>query len=131
MPRTLRARRRFTIESGEILLDYSKHRIDAETMRLLAALAVQAQVPQWIAKMFAGDPINNTEERAALHVALRSRDAAFPEGRSVMAEVRGTRERMRRFVGEAHSGALRVRAAARSPTSSTSASAARTSDREW
>jgi glucose-6-phosphate isomerase len=97
----------FTIESGEILLDYSKHRIDAETMRLLAALAVQAQLPQWIAKMFAGDPINSTEERAALHVALRSRDAAFPEGRSVMAEVRGTRERVRRFVGEAHSGALK------------------------
>jgi glucose-6-phosphate isomerase len=97
----------FTIESGEILLDYSKHRIDAEAMRLLAALAAQAQVPHWIAKMFAGDPINATEERAALHVALRSRDAVFPESRDVMAEVRRARERLRGFVGEAHGGALK------------------------
>ena len=97
---------RFTIEAGGILLDYSKHRADAETLRLLAALAAQAQLPQWIAKMFAGDPINSTEGRPALHVALRARDAAFPAGRDVMAEVRGARERLRRFVGEAHSGAL-------------------------
>jgi glucose-6-phosphate isomerase len=98
---------RFTLEAGGILLDYSKHRIDAETMRLLAALAAQAQVPQWIARMFAGDPINSTEARPALHVALRARDAAFPPGRDVMAEVRSTRERLRRFVGEAHGGLLK------------------------
>ena len=91
----------FAIESGEILLDYSKHRIDAETMRLLEALAAQAQVPLWTAKMFSGDPINNSEGRAALHVALRSREAAFPPGRDVMPEVREARERMRRFVSEA------------------------------
>ena len=99
--------RRFTLETGGVLLDYSKHRADAETMRLLAALAAQAQVPRWIARMFAGDPINGTEARPALHVALRAREAKFPDGRDVMAEVRGTRERLRRFVGEAHSGALR------------------------
>jgi glucose-6-phosphate isomerase len=96
----------FTIETGELLVDYSKHRIDAETMRLLAALAAQAQVPQWIAKMFSGDPINNTEARAALHVALRSSEASFPAGHDVMAEVRGARERLRRFVGELHGAAL-------------------------
>jgi glucose-6-phosphate isomerase len=97
----------FTLESGDILLDYSKHRIDAESMRLLAALAAQARLPHWIAKMFAGDPINSTEERAALHVALRSRDTAFPEGRDVMAEVRRARERLRGFVDEAHGGTLK------------------------
>ena len=96
----------FTIESGEILLDYSKHRVDAETMRLLDSLAAQARVPQWIAKMFAGDPINSTEGRAALHVALRSREAAFPPGRDVMPAVREARERMRRFVGEARGGSI-------------------------
>ncbi len=68
---------RFSIEAGELVLDYSKHRVDAETMRLLAGLAAQAQLPSWIARMFAGDPINNTEARAALHVALRSGDATF------------------------------------------------------
>jgi glucose-6-phosphate isomerase len=90
----------FTLETGEILLDYSKHRVDAETMRLLDSLAAQAGVPQWIAKMFAGDPINGTEGRAALHVALRSREAAFPVGHDVMPEVREARERIRRFVSE-------------------------------
>jgi glucose-6-phosphate isomerase len=88
---------RFTAEGGGILLDYSKHRVDAETMRLLLALAEQSAVPQWTAKMFAGDPINSTEARAALHVALRARDAR--------AEVRELRQRMRRFVGEVHGDA--------------------------
>jgi len=97
----------FTIEAGGILLDYSKHRVDAETMRLLAALAAQAQLPRWIERMFAGEPINASEARPALHVALRGREATFPAGSDVMSEVRGTRERMRRFVGEARSGALR------------------------
>jgi glucose-6-phosphate isomerase len=98
---------RFSIEAGEIVLDYSKHRVDAEAMRLLAGLASQAQVQSWVERMFAGDLINNTEARAALHVALRSEDAVFPRDRDVMREVRGARERMRRFVGEAHSGALK------------------------
>jgi glucose-6-phosphate isomerase len=96
----------FTIETGELLVDYSKHRVDAETMRLLAGLAAQAQVPQWIAKMFSGDLINNTEARAALHVALRSREATFPAGRDVMAEVRGAREHLRRFAGELQGAGL-------------------------
>ncbi len=97
----------FAIESGEILLDYSKHSIDAESMRLLAALLVHARLPHWIERMFAGDPINPTEDRAVLHVALRARDASFPAGRDVMAEVRAVRERVRAFVGAAHGGALR------------------------
>ena len=92
----------FTLEAGDILLDYSKHRVDKETLRLLAALAAQAQVPLWIDKMFAGEPINNTEGRAALHVALRAGEAPFPAGRDVMAEVRSARERMHRFVDEVH-----------------------------
>jgi len=98
---------RFSLETDGLLLDYSKHRIDAETMRLLRELAVQAQVPAWIARMFAGDPVNNTEGRAALHVALRSDRAAFPESGDVMPAVRASRELMRRFVDEAQRGALR------------------------
>jgi len=98
---------RFSIEAGELILDYSKHRVDAETMRLLAALAVQEQLPRWIARMFSGDPINSTEARAVLHVALRSGDASFPEGRDVMPAVRGARERMRRFVDEVQRGDLK------------------------
>ena len=88
---------RFSLEAGGLFLDYSKHRVDAETMRLLVGLAAQAQVAKWIERMFTGDPINNTEGRAALHVALRAREAP--------AEVRQVRERMRRFVGEVHADA--------------------------
>lgn len=98
---------RFSIEAGELMLDYSKHRVDAETMRLLAALAAQAQLPGWIARMFAGDTINSTEARAVLHVALRSGDTRFPEGLDVMPAVRGARERMRGFVDEAKRGGLK------------------------
>src|SRR5215831_2143873 len=83
---------RFALEAAGVFLDYSRHRVDAEAVRLLAALAEQAQVSRWIERMFAGDPINNTEGRPVLHVALRARDAR--------AEVRQTRDRMRRFVGE-------------------------------
>jgi glucose-6-phosphate isomerase len=88
---------RFALEAAGVFLDYSRHRVDAEAVRLLVALAEQAEVPRWIERMFAGDPINNTEGRPALHVALRARDAR--------AEVRQTRDRMRRFVGEARGDA--------------------------
>jgi glucose-6-phosphate isomerase len=97
---------RFSLETNELFLDYSKHLIDAETMRLLCALALQAEVPRWIERMFAGDPVNNTEKRAALHVALRSEDASFPKARDVMPEVRAARDQMRRFVEQARGGIL-------------------------
>ena len=98
---------RFSIEAGGLVLDYSKHWVDAEAMRLLAGLAAQAQLPRWIASMFAGDPINGTEARAALHVALRSEDTTFPERGDVMPAVRSARERMRRFVDEVQRGTLK------------------------
>jgi glucose-6-phosphate isomerase len=97
---------RFSVEIDELFLDYSKHLIDAETMRLLCTLASHAKVPDWTARMFAGEALNNTEMRAALHVALRSKSATFPEGRDVMPLVRAAREHMRRFAAEAGRGAL-------------------------
>src|SRR6187551_1189998 len=59
-------------EVGDIYLDYSKNRVDAETLRLLAALARRAGVEELRDAMFAGDKINTTEDRAVLHVALRA-----------------------------------------------------------
>ena len=97
---------RFSLEMDELFLDYSKHLIDAETMQLLCALALQAEVPAWIARMFAGDPVNNTEKRAALHAALRSNDSFFPEAGDVMPAVRAARDQMRRFADQARRGAL-------------------------
>jgi glucose-6-phosphate isomerase len=97
----------FTIEAGGIVLDYSKHRVDTDTMRLLAALAAQAQLSGWIERMFAGEAINSSEGRPALHVALRAREATFPADRDVMSEVRATRARLRGFVEEVRRGTLR------------------------
>ncbi|HZJ63030.1 MAG TPA: hypothetical protein VFD36_05855, partial [Kofleriaceae bacterium] len=60
-------------EACGVFVDWSKHRATAETMRLLLALAAQADVATWRDRMFAGAKINGTEDRAVLHVALRTR----------------------------------------------------------
>src|SRR5512141_2034916 len=64
---------KFSLRFQDILLDYSKNRIGAETLTLLLDLAEQADLAGWIGKMFSGAKINCTEDRAVLHVALRNR----------------------------------------------------------
>ncbi len=88
---------RLSLEAGGLLLDYSKHRVTTETLALLFALARQADVEGWRARMFAGEHINTSEDRAVLHVALRSAAPAFPAGKDVMPLVRKAREGMRQF----------------------------------
>ncbi|KAJ3272667.1 hypothetical protein HDV01_005303 [Terramyces sp. JEL0728] len=61
-----------TFQTDQILLDYSKNLITKETLDLLLALAKEADVEGWRGKMFSGDKINLTEQRAVLHVALRN-----------------------------------------------------------
>ena len=65
--------KKFTLEFDGMLVDYSKNRITSETMGLLRALAVERDVPGWTKKMFSGEKINITENRAVLHIALRNR----------------------------------------------------------
>ncbi len=89
--------REFSLEAGALLLDYSKHRITGTTLALLADLARQADVEGWRARMFAGEHINASEDRAVLHVALRAEAQAFPAGNDVMPLVRAARQRMRAF----------------------------------
>ena len=60
-----------TVEAGDLFLDYSKNRLTAETVGLLAALAERADLRGRIEAMWRGDPINTTEHRSVLHVALR------------------------------------------------------------
>src|SRR5688572_12935899 len=60
-------------EACGVFVDYSKHRATEETLRLLFALARERDVEMWRDKMFAGEKINGTEDRAVLHVALRNR----------------------------------------------------------
>ncbi len=66
---------RLTARAGDLVLDYSKHRVTDETMRLLLGVARTAGVEARRDAMFAGDHINTTEDRAVLHIALR-----LPEG---------------------------------------------------
>ncbi len=60
-----------TVSAGPLLLDFSRHRATTETRELLLALARARDVAGWRARMFAGEAINHTEQRAVLHVALR------------------------------------------------------------
>ncbi len=88
------------------LFDFSKHRITAETVQRLVALAKQADVPGAIERMFGGDEINLTEKRAVLHVALRNRSdrPIYVDGEDVMPEVRRVLGKMRTFSERVRSG---------------------------
>jgi len=72
-----------------LLLDFSKNLITEETFGLLQKLAVQADVAGWAQKMFAGEKINITEDRAVLHIALRNRSnrPILVDGEDVMPAV--------------------------------------------
>ena len=89
----------FSLRFGGMLLDYSKNLITGETMRLLRDLAVQADLPGWIERMFTGGNINTTEDRAVLHVALRNRSnrPIVVDGADVMPQVNAVLDRMRAF----------------------------------
>lgn len=92
--------RQFSLELDGLLLDYSRHFLDDDTRASLLDLAAQCQVEDAIAAMFRGDAINNTEDRPALHVALRQ-----PAEANQHPEVTETLQRMEDFVDAVHSGA--------------------------
>jgi glucose-6-phosphate isomerase len=98
----------FSLEAGDLFLDYSKNLLTAETRELLLKLANDAGVPAAIESMFAGDAINVTENRPALHVALRSKlsDQVALEIPGV-ADVWKTLEKMSQFVAAVHEGEVR------------------------
>jgi glucose-6-phosphate isomerase len=93
-------------EACGVFLDYSKHRTTDETLRLLFALARQAEVEKWRDRMFAGDKINGTEGRSVLHVALRNRSnrPMLSDGKDVMLEVNAVLAKMRAFTERLRSG---------------------------
>ncbi len=100
---------RLTLQAAGIYLDYSKNRITDETLRLLLALAQASGLRNRIDAMFAGEPVNATEHRAALHVALRAPRGAHikVDGRDVMPEVHAVLDRMAAFSDTVRSGAWR------------------------
>ena len=100
--------RPFCTEAEGLWLDLSRQRLDAPALRLLLELAEQTRLPDWIERMFRGERINNTEERAALHVALRrpvDRPLAL-QGEDVMPLVEAEREKMRALADSLHGGSL-------------------------
>ena len=97
----------FSISWKELLLDYSKNRINQETMQLLVELANECGLPEAIEKMFTGEKINNTEGREVLHTALRSninKPYTIVSGDDVMPEIRAELEKMKDFSDAVHSG---------------------------
>ena len=97
---------RMSREACGVFADFSKHRTTDETLRLLVALAEQADVAGWRDRMFAGAPINATEGRAVLHVALRNRGdrPVTVDGRDVMPDVRRVLAKMRAFTERLRGG---------------------------
>jgi len=100
---------KFSLRHADILFDYSKNRVTAETMELLCDLARQARLRDAIAAMFSGQKINVTEKRAVLHVALRNRSnrPILVDGIDVMPEVNRVLAQMRDFSQRVRSGAWR------------------------
>lgn len=98
----------FSARLDDLLLDYSKTAVNAETMDLLLALADAAEIAAKRDAMFAGEPINTTEGRAVLHTALRNQSdrPIMVDGVDVMPEVRATLARMSAFAESVRSGTI-------------------------
>ena len=100
---------RLSVPVGDLVVDWSRHLVTAETVELLLALADRVGVAERIAAVLRGDPVNATERRAALHTALRAGPDASVEagGVDVMPAVRAEFERMAGFARSVRTGARR------------------------
>ncbi len=99
--------RKFCLSLDGLLLDYSKQRVTAETIRLLMELARECELESWRAQMLTGERVNASEGRAALHVALRADAPARFQGQDLTREVAAVLADMRRFVRGLRAGRIR------------------------
>ncbi|MBU1173984.1 MAG: glucose-6-phosphate isomerase [Alphaproteobacteria bacterium] len=98
---------KFSVSFGDMLLDYSKNRIDEAAMKALFDLAREAGVEKRRDAMWAGEPINSTEHRAVMHMALRYQGDSMTIGdENVIPGVRQVLDRMRAFSADVRSGAI-------------------------
>ena len=100
---------RFAAEGAGLYLDYAKQRVTDETLRLLLALAEEAGLRERIEAMFRGEKVNVTEQRAALHVALRAPagQVILVDGQDVVPEVQAVLTRMAAFSEQVRDGTWR------------------------
>ena len=91
--------RKFSIQFNDILVDYSKNRITDKTLQLFVELAEEVDLRDAIEKMFTGDTINETENRAVLHTALRNREntPVYIDGKDVMPDVNKVLSKVEKF----------------------------------
>ena len=97
-----------SVQALDLLYDFSRQRVTMETLSLLQSLAQACDLPARIAALFAGEAVNNTEGRAAMHMALRNRSdrPLHADGQDVMPEVRAQLAKMREFVTGVHQGRI-------------------------
>ena len=97
---------RFSVNDGDLLLDYSKSAVDQKAMTMLGELAAAAGVEEKRAAMFAGKHINITEDRAVLHTALRNLDGKglHVDGQDIQKDVRSVLDAMSAFADAVRSG---------------------------
>ena len=97
---------KFHVKWNDFLVDYSKNRINQETINLLLELANEVELKDAIAKYFAGDSINQTENRAVLHTALRapSNTDVQVDGENVISEIFEVKNKIKNFTAEVING---------------------------
>ena len=98
--------KKFTICFQDILLDYSKNKIDVEVMAALTDLAKECKLDDAIQAMFSGKSINETEGRAVLHTALRTQsdEPIIVDGENIIPLIRSVQAQMEAFSAEIISG---------------------------
>lgn len=97
----------FSLKFNDILMDYSKHPISPDTINLLLALARQQGVEGRVSEMFCGERINYSENRAALHTALRREDSLKLDGVDIMPDIRHVLTKMEKFSASVRNGELK------------------------
>lgn len=98
---------KFSRQFKSILLDFSKQPLDDQVIECLLDLARQQKLQEWIERMFSGERINTTENRAALHIALRAHSPVYLDGVDVVPDVQAVLRKMAQFVAAVHERSYR------------------------
>tara|TARA_B100000686_G_scaffold296074_1_gene327410 strand:- start:2584 stop:4236 length:1653 start_codon:yes stop_codon:yes gene_type:complete len=97
----------FSLKFNDILMDYSKHPVSQNTINLLLKLASQQGLEKKISDLFCGKKINISEDRAALHFALRREEALILDGMDIMPEIHNVLAQMEKFTSSIRNGGFK------------------------